>query len=171
MDIKKRIFFVLGILILLSIEVAAQDKSYSFPNSERIISNCNRLKTNLTNNTLVQFIDSMKVLSEDGNELCLNSLDQYNNCMDSKETVYPKLLKYMDDLIGIDIQDVQLQAIKRPWEDEDYYSLRISFHYINKDSEVKIDENFDTIIFGVNQGKIKNIIYAREWINFNTYGM
>lgn len=148
----------------------AQKGSYSFPTSLRIIEACESLNTMVSLTVLQQFLDSLTAISEEGSELCLNSLDQYNQCTDSKEELYPKVMVYMDDLVGKQIERVTVENMSRPWTDEDYYHLRVSFHYKNDDPSFDVEYNFDTIIFGVNEGKIKNIIYAREWIDLDNYG-
>ena len=76
----------------------------------------------------------------------------------------------MKDLIGNQIDSVDLIKWNKPWEDEDYHELPFRMYYLNTNERWPVNVNFDTIHLGVNEGRIKNIVYAREWVELATYG-
>lgn len=135
---------------------------------EQIVKSVKTLNGIITLDKLNQLTTDLKELSQDGS-MCFVSLDEYNNCEGNKEDVYATLIKRLDDLIGLEA-NVVLTKWNKPWDDENFYTLKFEIHYTNRNADFPIETNFDTLIIDVSEDKIKSIIHAREWIDLATFG-
>lgn len=109
----------------------------------------------------------LKKLSADST-MCFYSLFDYNNCNSDSDAVYDKVASYLNDLINKSV-DVKLTKWNKPWEDENFYTLRFEIYYANDNPKFPVDLNFDSFILDVSEDRIKNIILAREWIELSKY--
>lgn len=135
----------------------------------KIVNHFQTFEGEVSQETIDNLILNLEAMSTDSAEMCFNSLGIYNNCEDTPESLYPILERYLDDLIGKEVR-VEFFSWNQPWLDEDYYSLSFKLIYQNDNINYPVEENFDTIILGVNKGEIKNFIYARELIDLANFG-
>lgn len=136
---------------------------------DEIVENFENFEGEVNQASIDELIFKLKTMSTDSAEMCFTTLGLYNDCQDNSETLYPILESYLDDLIGKEIM-VEFYRWNQPWLDEDFYSLSFKLIYKNDNPNYPVEENFDTIILDVNKGEIKNIIYAREWIDLAIFG-
>lgn len=78
-------------------------------------------------------------------------------------------MRYMGDLIGVEIERGELKTFNKPREDEEYYNMRYCLDYANNNPKYPVQENFDTIIVDVDKGEVRNVIYAIERIDLARY--
>jgi len=135
---------------------------------ERIVLSLHNLDGIITQEKLNLLSFDLKELSQDSS-MCFITLGANNNCEGMKADVYSDLMRYMDDLLCNDVT-VYLTKWNKPWEDENFYTLRFEILYRNTDVNSPSTSNFDTLILDVSEDQIKSIMYGREWIDLVTYG-
>lgn len=135
---------------------------------EKIVEHLYGLNEVVTQSSIEKLLLDLEAISYD-TSMCFISLGEYNNCETGKSEVYPRLMKYIDDLVGKDVK-VELTRWNKPWDDENFYTLRFKLSYSNENESYPVDINFDTIILDINEDKIKTIIYAREWVDLASFG-
>lgn len=142
----------------------------NYPIKDSLKSDFNGLVGVITESKIIRFLDDIERKSSLKVDMCFTTLGEYNNCLDNRQSIKRILYRYMDDLIGKHIDSADLIKWNKPWEDEDYYELSFRMYYANTNDGWPVNVNFDTIHLGVNEGRIKNIVYAREWVELATYG-
>lgn len=160
---KNLIITLLAILSLTS--VLAQDYSVK----DKIVNSFNNFEGTVTQESIDTLFSNLKDLSSE-QPMCFNTLGVYNNCDDYADSIFIKAMVYIDDLIGKNVE-VKLTKWNKPWDDENFYTLRFEIYYENTNPNFPTNLNFDTFIIDVNNNKIQNVILAREWIDLDKFGM
>ncbi|MFT7611766.1 MAG: hypothetical protein ACI9J3_000712 [Parvicellaceae bacterium] len=102
--------------------------------------------------------------------MCFNSLGEYNNCEDDRNSIYPRLCRYMNNVIGKDLT-VKLTQWNKPLDDEDCFVLTFTLSYPNDHPEFDHELNWDNISIDVVKNRaIKSFIISWEYISLSKYG-
>lgn len=135
----------------------------------QIVAQFDNFEGEVTQAKIDVLLTSLSDLSSESTDMCFTSLGKYNNCAEGARDVYATFSGYIDDLIGKNVT-VELIGWNKPWEDENFYTLKFKISYDNHNPDFPVDINFDTVILDINNDKIKNITYGREWIDLATFG-
>lgn len=122
----------------------------------------------VTRATISKLISGLKPLSSAHPNMCFVGIADYNDCQQCAASVYPKLERYLNDLIGKVVTVTMVKSVKF-WDTENYYTLTYRLSYVNQNPDYPVDVNWDTIDLGIENDVIKDVMHSREWYGLSEY--
>jgi hypothetical protein len=168
-NFTKSIFLIFVMLLGASSVNAQKVVILNTDVKDQIVDHFKNFEGIVTQSKIDDLLVGLKSLSTDLNIMCYTNLFHHNKCIENADTVYYRVNGYIDDLIDKTVE-VNLVKFKQPWLDENFYVLRFKINYLDRHNNSLIRKNFDTIVLDIDNDKIINVIYAREWIDLDTYG-